>query len=117
MSIVDIDLHRNDFTQHGLHLNTAGKEKVAEIIARNIKQLRAKKKDITIPIDEEGNPKDARLELQETTTHTGTDKNPTSDTVPAEHLYSSRTSGRAKRPPVTRHEDFLWPTGITRTVQ
>ena len=43
VSIVDIDLHRNDFTQHGLHLNTVGKEKVAEIIA-NIKQLRVKKK-------------------------------------------------------------------------
>ena len=58
MSIIDINLHRNDFTQHGLHLNTVGKEKVAEVIARNIKQLCVKKKNIPIPTDEEGTPKD-----------------------------------------------------------
>jgi len=45
VSIIDINFHRNDFTQHGLHLNTVGKEKVAEVIARNIKQLCVKKKE------------------------------------------------------------------------
>ena len=44
MTITDINLYRNDFTQHGLHLNTVGKGKVAEMIAENIKQLRVKKK-------------------------------------------------------------------------
>jgi hypothetical protein len=117
VSIIHIDLHRNDFTQHGLHLNTVGKEKVAEIIARNIKQLRVKKKDIPIPIDKEGNPKDVRPEPQGTTTCTGTNKNSVSDTVSVGHLHSSRTSGRPKRPPVTRHDDFLWLTGTTRTMQ
>ena len=54
MTIIDINLHRNDFTEHGLHLNTVGKEKVAEMIAENIKQLREeKKKKKTITIDEE----------------------------------------------------------------
>ena len=45
VSIIDIKLHRHNFTQHGLRLNTAGKEKVAEVIARNIKQLCVKKKE------------------------------------------------------------------------
>jgi len=44
VTITDINLYRNDFTQHGLHLNTVGKGKVAEMIAENIKQLRVKKK-------------------------------------------------------------------------
>jgi hypothetical protein len=44
VTVSDINLHRNDFTQHGIHLNTVGKEKIAEMIVENIKQLRAKKK-------------------------------------------------------------------------
>jgi hypothetical protein len=57
VTILDTNLHRNDFTQHGLHLNTVGKEKIPEMIAENIKQLRVKKKNIPITIDEEENPK------------------------------------------------------------
>jgi hypothetical protein len=41
VSIIDTDLHRNDFTQHGLHLNTVGKEKVAESIAKTINPFRS----------------------------------------------------------------------------
>jgi hypothetical protein len=42
--MLDINLNRNNFTQQGLHLNTVGKEKVAKIIAKNIRQFRVKKK-------------------------------------------------------------------------
>jgi len=41
VKILDINLHRNYFTQH---LNTIGKEKIAEMIAKNIKQFWVKKK-------------------------------------------------------------------------
>jgi hypothetical protein len=37
VKILDINLDRNNFTQHGLHLNTVGKENVAEMIVKNIK--------------------------------------------------------------------------------
>jgi len=47
VTILDINLHRNDFTQHGLHLNTTGKEKIAEMIVENIKQPGVKKKEYT----------------------------------------------------------------------
>ena len=117
VSIIKTDLHRNDFTQHGLHLNIIGKERVAESIARTIKQLRERKKGIPIPIDEEGHPKDPWPQPQEPTIHAETKENPVSDTAPNEHLHSSRTSGRPKRPPVTRHDDFLWSTSATRTRQ
>jgi hypothetical protein len=48
VKIIDINLNRNNFTQHGLHLNTAGKGRVAEIIVKNIKQLMDKTKNIPI---------------------------------------------------------------------
>jgi hypothetical protein len=105
VTILDIKLHRNDFTQHGLHLNTAGKEKVADIIAENIKQLKIKKKNIRISIDEEGNPKGVRPELRETTTHTKIDRNSTNDTVTSERQHSTRAPGRPKRTPDT---NILW---------
>ena len=44
-TILDVNLHGNDVTQHGPHLNTVGKEKIAEMIAENIKQLRVRKKE------------------------------------------------------------------------
>jgi hypothetical protein len=45
VKILDINLKRNNFTQHGLHLNTVGKEKVVEIIAKIIRNFRVKKKE------------------------------------------------------------------------
>jgi hypothetical protein len=104
----DINLHRNDFTQHGLHLNTVGKEKIAEMIVENIKQLRVKKKNIPLTIDEEGNPKDAWPELHETITHAEINKNSISSTVPDGCHHLKITSNRPNRTPVTRHKDFLW---------
>jgi len=108
VTILDINLHRNDFTQHGLHLNTNGKEKIAEMLVENIKQPGVKKKNIPITIDEEGNPKDIWPELHETITHAEVNKNSVSSTVPDENHHLTRTSLRPKRTPVTRHEDFLW---------
>ena len=107
VTMSDINLHRNDFTQHGLHLNTVGKEKIAEMIVENIKQLRVKKKNIPITNDEEGNPKDVWPELHETITHVGVNKNSMSSTVP-DGRHHLRSSNRPKRTPVIRHKDFLW---------
>jgi len=98
VTIIDINLHRHDFTQHGLHLNAVGKEKVPEMIGESIKQLRVKNKDIPITIDEEGNPKDVWPELHETITHAEINKNSTGDAVPDECHHSSRTLRRPKRP-------------------
>jgi hypothetical protein len=58
VTIFDINLHGNDFTQHGLHLNTVGNEKIAEMIEETIKQPGVKKMNIPITIDKEGNPKE-----------------------------------------------------------
>jgi hypothetical protein len=108
VKILDINLHRNNFTQHGLHLNTIGKEKVAEMIAKYIKQFCVKKKNIPLSADEEGNPKDVWPELHEAITQAEVNKNSTSDVVIDEHHHSTRMSRRPSRTPVTRREDFLW---------
>ena len=108
VTILDVNLHRNDFTQHGLHLNTVVKEKIAEMIAENIKQLRVKKKNIPIAIDEEENPKDVWPELHELIIHVGVNNNSMSSAVPDGSYHITRTSKRPKRTPVTRHADFLW---------
>jgi hypothetical protein len=108
VTILDIKLHKNDFTQHGLHLNTVGKEKIAEMIVETIKQPGVKKMNILITIDEEGNPKDVWPELHETITHAQVNKISVSSTVPDEHHHLARTLNTPKRTPVTRHKDFLW---------
>jgi len=33
--IIDKNLTRNEFTQHGLHMNSSGKEKITKIIVHN----------------------------------------------------------------------------------
>jgi hypothetical protein len=39
VNIIDMNLTRNDFTQHGLHVNSSGKEKIAKKIGHNITNL------------------------------------------------------------------------------
>jgi hypothetical protein len=65
-----------------LDLDSNGKEKVAEMIAKNIKQFWVKKKIIPISVDQEGNPKDIWPEPE-------VNKNSTSDTVINEHHHST----------------------------
>ena len=104
-------------TQEQIQDTTDNTQQVCVDKARTIKQLGEKRKGIPIPVDEEGNPKDSRPEPHEPTTGTETNENSVGDTAPNEHLHSSRNSGRPKRPPVTRHDDFLWSTSATKTKQ
>jgi len=39
VSVVDTNLTRDDFTQHGLHLNSIGKERIAKTIEQSIRTL------------------------------------------------------------------------------
>jgi lysophospholipase L1-like esterase len=48
VNIIQANLSRNDFTHHGLHLNISGKEKMAELIWKNIKKLMARKEETPI---------------------------------------------------------------------
>jgi hypothetical protein len=44
VKIMQTNLSRNNFTHFGLHLNISGKEKMAELIAKNIKQTHGNKR-------------------------------------------------------------------------
>jgi len=48
VKILEQETKREDFTQHGLHLNMSGKDKIAKLLAQNITQLFEDMKKIPI---------------------------------------------------------------------
>ena len=98
--LLELNLHRNDFTQHGLHLNISGKVNTAELIGENIKQLFYTPKKTPITLDW----------ITEQTVRTQEAEKDSQDIQDASLLCerNTRTSSRPKRYPVTRNEDFLW---------
>jgi len=112
--ILEIDSNRNLFTKHGLHLNSKGKDQIAEKIAQTIK-IRINKK-MTEPIilkDGEvlrtSNRNTERMvetiqtevkEVQSTPeVQIGSTPDQEEDKLPPK---------RTRKPPNTRHNDFLW---------
>jgi hypothetical protein len=101
VSVVDTNLTRDNFTQHGLHLNSKGKERIAKTIGHTI----------TI-ISTIGNPT-ISLNWKEVLLAASTVENkvePAGKNDNGEHRNAARSSCRLKRPPITRNEDFLWVT-------
>jgi hypothetical protein len=45
VSVVYTNLSRNEFTQHGMHVNASGREKLAVLTGQTIKTFMAKHKD------------------------------------------------------------------------
>jgi lysophospholipase L1-like esterase len=107
VTITDTNYTREDFTQHGLHMNLAGKEKLARTIGHVITNFFAKQ---TSSIS---------LNWKEASTATTT-KDATVDSctgnAEAEHKTEIRASNRVKKIPATRNEDFLWPTHTSKTI-
>jgi len=48
VKIIQADLSRNDFTQHGLHVNISGKEKMGKLLGDNIQKLMSSKEETTL---------------------------------------------------------------------
>ena len=69
---------------------------MAEIIAKNIKQLRVEIRSTPIPTDEKGTLRDVKPELHDTTTSAETNKNPVSDTFPT-GIYTHQERQEGKR--------------------
>jgi len=46
VSLIDTDLHRDNFTQHGLHLNTVGKKKNCRNHSKKFQSAQGKKKGV-----------------------------------------------------------------------
>ena len=116
-----MDFHRKHFTKHGFHLNNAGKEELAKLIASQIDKL----------ISNSFEPMTA-LKLKEDPTNedSNTTDHPKPNVVLSEDDFSKtmtppvqisncqgdmtdndsfrRTSKRQKKAPVTKSNDFLW---------
>jgi len=129
VKIIQADLSRNDFTQHGLHLNISGKEKMAKLLGDNIQKLMSSKEETTLIQKLEENlqdpvQKEDKEELisrkKETPLMLQLEENQKVPVLKAdievstEHISKDntlkelRTSKRLKRNPATRNEDFLW---------
>jgi len=108
VSVVDVELSRDNFTQHGFHLNSSGKEWISKTIAQTITTIASMEKP-TISLNWKEAPMAAPTVEPTTELTRKSDK--------CEHGYTVRSSSRMKRPPVVTHEDFLWVTCSTKTAK
>jgi hypothetical protein len=95
--VIDSVLQRECYTRHGLHLNSLGKEQMAHKI---VEQVRNSLLSITtLPILLTWKEMPMVYNQENTDTKSG--------------LIVSRTSGRKRKQPATRGDDFLWIGGIS----
>jgi hypothetical protein len=107
VTIVDTNCTREDFTRHGLHMSSAGIEKLAGTIGQVITNFLARQ---TSSIS---------LNWKEASTATPTKEatvEPSTENAEVEHKTAVRASNREKKIPATRNEDFLWPTYTSKTI-
>jgi len=101
VSVADMNLTRDKFTRHGLHMNSSGKERIAKTIEQTITTLSTS-----------GNPP-ISLKWEEIPVAAPTFEikmgfiSRIDDGV---HKNAAWSSCGPKRPPITRNEDFLWVT-------
>jgi hypothetical protein len=101
--VVETNLDREHFTQHGLHMNRLGKECISKRISENIKSILTRKWLPPISMKWKEDPMDLRPGAN-MIDRKSNDKSELQET-------EARTSGRQRRHPITRKDDFLWPTG------
>jgi hypothetical protein len=92
--MLDVSLDRKDFTQHRMHLNSTGKEKIAIFIGQCLTNLLNKQVNNNIPLTWVDDSKDANLLKKKESIET--------------FVNNARISARSKKLPVTRSDEFLW---------
>jgi len=117
VTILDMNITRNYFTKHGLHLNKLGKEWLARKIASQIDKINTTREVLgnSIPLNmtnevpytkstnKEPLQEDKQTDLQTTTTQVQL----TQDLSATTH-NNSRSSTRVKKTPSLKYNDFLW---------
>jgi len=110
--ILDQEPNREDFTQHGLHLNFTGKVKVVKSICQNISQLFEVKEKHPIILKWKTTHSDHSLvnsalsDINED--RVVIDKKERNEDHTDSNNQGMKTSSRPKRIPNTRSDDFLW---------
>jgi len=114
---LDINISRNYFTKHGMHLNKLGKEWLARKIAFQIDKIIATREIMgnSIPLNvtnEIPYTKSTNIEaLQEdnqTNQQTTTLQGQLTQDMNATTYNNNRSSTRVKKPPSVMYNDFLW---------
>ena len=108
------DLDRKYFTQHGMHLNKSGKERLSKLIATQICRL-VKSNNKEVPIialnwkDESTGKQNTVNSLSEQTTTCPISLGwNNSDSSISEDKSLNRVITHNRKLPVTRSKDFLW---------
>ena len=91
MKILDSEVQREHFTRHGLHMNTVGKELMAQRIMDHIRKALLVRKAPPII-----------LKWRQDLTESGQE-----GIKAQEKVTYSRTSGRKRKQPATRGDDFF----------
>jgi hypothetical protein len=112
VGILEQETNREDFTQHGLHLNATGKDKVVKLMAQNITQLFEVTKKLPIILKWRTTHSDPDL-VNRANYATNEDHEVLDNKERNEDQLDSinqgiRTSSRPKRIPNTRSDDFFW---------
>jgi hypothetical protein len=98
--MVDLSLDKNDFTRHGMHLNSRRKEKATSLIGQHLTDLLTKQENNILPLPWIDDNKDLNIWKEAEVT---------ADLMSLERLSNKvRVSERPKKPPVTRTNYFFW---------
>ena len=92
LKVIDSVIQRGCYTRHGLHLNRLGKQQMAHRIVNQIKNSIVANNTLPIPLSWQEVPMVYNLDSTDT----------------QGSLTVSRTSGRKRKQPTTREDDFLW---------
>jgi Cu/Ag efflux pump CusA len=110
--ILEQDINREDFTQHGLHLNATGKDKAVKLMAQNISQLFEVKKKHRIILKWRTTHRDPCLVINAHNVtnedHEVIDNKERKEDQTDSNKQGIRISSRPKRIPNSRSDDFLW---------
>jgi GTP cyclohydrolase II len=101
VTIIDTNYTTEDFTLHGFHMNSAGKEKLAVILGQFITNFGVPKTSIiSLNWNEASSARPTKGDIVESIT----------ENAEIEHETAVRVSNGVKKIPTIWNEDFLWPT-------
>jgi hypothetical protein len=123
VALAEIDFNRKHFTKHGFHLNNAGKEGFAKLIASQIGKLITNSKKIEPMIALKWKEETTIVSLDAADNHKpnlmSSEDEFSKILIPPVQIHNSkgdltdndslcRTLNRQKKAPVTKSKDFLW---------
>ena len=112
VKILDYDIMREGFTRHGQHLNSAGKSKLAQLIAHHLTRTPINNDTDSIPMKWNTSTSDfiptGREAAGLNKEISDLDRDGKEENQPTTNNQNIRVSNRRKKSPLARSHDFLW---------